>query len=105
MLSDTEMINGAPKSEIFAIVLFMEMYRTYLGSAPFKLRVDNRGLSWLKTYSMDQSYIGRWIVKLDCYHMISEHRMRDEHQNAYSLSKKTEFFERLEQKQANQAEI
>ena len=29
-----------------------EKYRAYLGSAPFKLRVDNRALSWLKTYSM-----------------------------------------------------
>ena len=38
-------------------------------------------------------------------HMIIEHRMRDKHQNADSLSKKTEFYERLEQKQANQAEI
>ena len=37
--------------------------------------------------------------------MIIEHRMRDKHQNAGSLSKKTEFYERLEQKQANQAEI
>ena len=31
--------------------------------------------------------------------------MRDKHQNADSLSKKTEFYERLEQKQINQAEI
>ena len=31
--------------------------------------------------------------------------MRDKHQNADSLSRKTEFYERLEQKQANQAEI
>ena len=54
---------------------------------------------------MDQSYIGRCIVRLDGYHMIIEHRMRDKHQNADSLSKKTEFYERLEQKQANQAEI
>ena len=37
--------------------------------------------------------------------MIIEHRMRDKHENADSLSKKTEFYERLEQKQANQAEI
>ena len=37
--------------------------------------------------------------------MIIEHRMRDKYQNADSLSKKTEFYERLEQKQANQAEI
>ena len=99
VLSDTEMKYGAPKAEMFAVVTFVEKYRAYLGSAPFKLRVDNRALSWLKTYSMDQSYIGRWIVRLDGYHMIIEHRMRD------NLSKKTEFYERLEQKQANQAEI
>ena len=52
---------------------------------------------------MDQNYIGRWIVRLESYHMIIEHRMREKHQNADSLSKKTD--ERLEQKQANQAEI
>ena len=105
VLSDTEMKYGAPKAEMYAVVTFVEKYRAYLGSAPFKLRVDNRAFSWLKTYSMDQSYIGRWIVRLDGYHMIIEHRMRDKHQNADSLSKKTEFYERLEQKQANQAEI
>ena len=105
VLSDTEMKYGAPKAEMFAVVTFVEKYRAYLGSAPFKLRVDNRALSWLKTYSMDQSYIGRWIVRLDGSHMIIEHRMRDKHQNADSLSKKIEFYERLEQKQANQAEI
>ena len=44
-------------------------------------------------------------MRLDGYHMIIEHRMHDKHQNADSLSKKTEFYERLEQKQANQAEI
>ena len=105
VLSDTEMKYGAPEAEMFAVFTFVEKNRAYLGSAPFKLRVDNRALSWLKTYSMDQSYIGRWIVRLDGYHMIIEHRMRDKHQNADSLSNKTEFYERLEQKQANQAEI
>ena len=105
VLSDTEMKYGAPKAEMFAVITFVEKYRAYLGSAPFKLRVDNRALAWLKTYSMDQSYIGRWIVRLDGYHMIIEHRTRDKHQNADSLSKKTEFYERLEDKQANQSEI
>ena len=105
VLSDTEMKYGEPKAEMFAVVKFVERYRAYLGSAPFKLRVGNRALPWLKTYSMDQNYIGRWIVRLDGYHIIIEHRMRDKHQNADSLSKKTEFNERLEQKQANQAEI
>ena len=91
VLSYTEMNYGAPKAEMFAVVTFVEMYRANLGSAPFKLRVDNMALSWLKTYSMDQSYIGRWIVRFDCYHMIIEHTMRDKHQHADSLSKKTEF--------------
>ena len=49
--------------------------------------------------------MGPWIVRLDGYHMIIEHRTRDKHQNADSLSKKTEFYERLEGKQASQAEI
>ena len=105
VLSDTEMKYGAPKAEIFAVVTVVGKYQAYLGSALFKLRVDKRALFWLKTYSMDQSYIGRWIVRLDDYHKIIEHRMRDKHQNADSLSEKTELYERLEQKQANQAEI
>ena len=105
VLSDTEMKYGAPKAEMFAVVTFVEKYRAYLGSEPFKLRVDNRALSWLKTYSMDQSYIGRWIVHLDGYNMIIEHRTRDKHQNADSLSKKTELYERQEQREAVRPEI
>ena len=96
---------GAPKAEMFAVVTFVEKYRAYLGSEPFKLRVDNRALSWLKTYSMDQSYIGRWIVRLDGYNMIIEHRTRDKHQNADSLSKKTMFYEIQEQREADRPEI
>ena len=37
--------------------------------------------------------------------MIIDYRTRDKHQNADSLSKKTEFYEQLEERQANQAEI
>ena len=75
LLSDTEMKYGAPKAEMFAVVTFVEKYRANLGSALFRLRV------------------------------VIEHRMRDKQQNADSLSEKTDFYERLEQKQANQAEI
>ena len=105
VLSDYEMNYGATKAVMFAVITFVEKYRAYLGSAPFKLRMDNRALAWLKTFSMDQIYIGRWIVRLDGYHIIIKHRTRDKHQNADSLSKKTEFYERLEEKQANQSEI
>ena len=53
VLSDTEMKYGTNKARMFAVVTFVEKYRAYLGSEPFKLRVDNRALSWLKTYSID----------------------------------------------------
>ena len=103
LLSDTEIKYGAPKAkaETYGVVMFVEKYRSHLGSAPFKLRVDNRALSWLKTYSMEQSYIRRWIVRLDGYHIIIGNKMSDKHQNADSLSQKTEFYGRLEHKQAN----
>ena len=78
VLSDTEMMYGAPKAEMFAVITFVEKYRAFL------LRVENRALAWLKTYSMNQNYIGRWIVRLDGYHMIIDHRTRDMHQNADS---------------------
>ena len=104
VLSETKMKYGAPKAEMFAVVTFVEKYRAYFGSAPFKLRVNNRDLSWLNTFSIDQSYIGRWIVRLNGYHMIIEHKMRDKHQSADSLGMKSEFYEKLEQKHANQAE-
>ena len=74
VLSDTEMKYGAPKAERFTVVTFVEKYRAFLGSEPFKLGVDNRALSRLKTSSIDQSYNGRWIVSLDGYNMIIEHR-------------------------------
>ena len=54
---------------------------------------------------MDQSYIGIWIVRLDGYNMIIEHRTRNKHQNADNLSKKTEFYERQEQREADRLEI
>ena len=54
---------------------------------------------------MDQSYNGRLIVRLDWYNLIIEHRTRNKHQNADSLSKKTEFYERQEQREADMPEI
>ena len=80
---------------------FVEKYRAYLGSEPFKLRVNNRALNWLKTYSMDQSYKS-W---LDGYNMIIEHRAKDNNQNTDSLSAKTKFYEMQEQREADRPEI
>ena len=48
---------------------------------------------------------GRWIVRLDGYNMIIEHRKRDKHRNADNLSNKTDFQERQEQREADRPEI
>ena len=90
---------------MFAVFTFVEKYRAYLGSELFKLRVDNRALSWLETYSMDQSYIGRSIVRLHGNNIIIEHRTRHKNQKADSLSRKTEFYQRQEQREGYRLEI
>ena len=64
VFSDTEMKYGATKSRNVCSSHLRGEVRAYLGSAPFKLRVDNRALSCLKTYSMNQSYIGRMDSKI-----------------------------------------
>ena len=67
VFSDTEMKYGSPKAEMLAVVTFVEKYCAYFGNVSFKLRLDNRAFSCLKTYSIDKSYIGRCIVRLDGY--------------------------------------
>ena len=54
---------------------------------------------------MDESYTGRWIVRLDGNNMIIDHRKRDKNQNADRLSKKTEFYKTQEQKETDRPEI
>ena len=88
-LTRTQMNYGAPKLEMYAVFYFIEKFHSYLAGREFTLRVDNQALSWLKTYSMDQAMIGRWIAHLDQYHFKTIHRPRTQHRNADGLSKRT----------------
>ena len=88
-LTRTQMNYGAPKLEMYAVFYFIEKFHSYLAGREFTLRVDNQALSWLKTYSMDQAIIGRWIARLDQYHFKTIHRPRTQHRNADGLSKRT----------------
>ena len=88
-LTRTQMNYGAPKLEMYAVFYFIEKFHSYLAGRDFTLRVDNQALSWLKTYSMDQAMIGRWIARLDQYHFKTIHRPRTQHRNADGLSKRT----------------
>ena len=88
-LTKTQMKYGAPKLEMYAVFYFIEKFHSYLAGREFTLRVDNQALSWLKTYSMDQAMIGRWIARLDQYHFKTIHRPRTQHRNVDGLSKRT----------------
>ena len=67
-LTQTQLNNDAPKLELFAVIYFIEKLHFYLAGREFTVRVDCQALSWLKTKSMDQVMIGRWISRLDQYH-------------------------------------
>ena len=85
-LTKTQLNYGAPKLENYAVFYFVEKFHSYLAGREFTLRVDNQALSWLKTYSMDQAMIGRWIARLDQYHFKTIHRPRTQHRNVDGLS-------------------
>jgi len=88
-LTKSQLNYGAPKLEMYAVFYFIEKFHSYLAGREFTLRVDNQALSWLKTYSMDQAMIGRWIARLDQYNFKVVHRPRTQHRNADGLSKRT----------------
>ena len=87
-LTRTQLNYGAPKLEMYAVFYLIEKFHSYLAGREFTLRVDNQALSWLKTYSMDQAMMGRWIARLDQYHFKTVHRPRTQHRNADGLSKR-----------------
>ena len=96
-LTKTQLNYGAPKLEMYAVFYFVKKFHSYLAGREFTLRVDNQALSWLKTYSMDQAMIGRWIARLDQYHFKTIHRPRTQHRNVDGLSKRTNDYINREQ--------
>ena len=86
---------------MLAAIYFSEKYRPCWIRGVFTLRTDNQALSWLKRYSMTHGLAARWIQRLDQYKFHVEHRKREKHQNVDSLSKKTEFYTKREEKDAS----
>ena len=96
-LTKTQLNYGAPKLEMYAVFYFVDKFHSYLAGREFTLRVYNQALSWLKTYSMDQAMIGRWIARLDQYHFKTIHRPRTQHRKVDGLSKRTNDYINCEQ--------
>ena len=101
----TQVKYGAPKLEMLAVVTFVKKFESFLAPRQFTLRVDNQALSWLKTYSMTSGLVGRWLMLLDQFDMVIEHRPRHKHMNADGLSKMTNHYKRQEEILAQQPEV
>ena len=96
-LTRTQLNYGAPNMEMYAVFYFVEKFHSYLAGREFTLCVDNKALSWLKAYSMDQAMIGCWIARLHQYHFKTVHRPRTQYRNADGLSKRTNDYNHREQ--------
>ena len=95
-LIPTQAKYGTPKLEVYATYYFILKNHSYRCLRKFTFRVDNKALSWLKTYSTDKAIIGRWIMAPEKYHFSIEHRPRTQHRNADGLSTRTNDYKKHE---------
>ena len=91
-LRDAERNYGAPKSEMLAVITFIEKYAPIIGIKHFLLRCDAQALQWLKTWSMEDGVSARWITRLSMMDFRTEHRKREKHTNADGLTKQTHHY-------------
>ncbi len=81
-----------PKLELLAVVTFIEKNKPLLGIGRFVLRCDSKALEFLKTWSLQEGMIARWISRLSSIQYEFLHRIRGKHENADALTKRTQNF-------------
>ncbi len=102
VLSTTQRHYGAAKLEMLGVLTFIEKFRNFLSGKKFTLRCDNKALSWLKTYAIqDNPMAARWIARLEGFNFDLIHRLRGKHYNADALTKRTNDFEKRDEDRKN----
>jgi hypothetical protein len=91
-LRDSERNYGAPRSEMLAVLTFYEKFRSILGDNEFDLRCDAQALRHINTWQQTDHSIAKWMARLSMAKFNYEHRLRDKHQNADSLTKQTQHY-------------
>ena len=69
----------------------MRQFRHYVGSASFTIITDHKPLLGLRGLSIDKDPIGkraRWMLELDPFNWIVQHRDGQQHANADALSRR-----------------
>jgi hypothetical protein len=78
------------KRELLAVVVFIQQYQHFLADREFTLRTDHASLTWLTNFNVNKTIgiIARWIVILQQYNFITQHRAGRLHGNADALSRR-----------------
>ena len=87
MLKGPELNYSATEGECFAVVSFVEHFRSYLWGRPFTLKVDHWCLKWLMTSTQQNSRLARWSLKLQEYAFRIRHRRGSQNGNADAMSR------------------
>jgi hypothetical protein len=75
------------RRELLAIVRTLEQFHKYLYGQEFHLRMDHSALTWLLSFK-NLGQTARWILSLQEYNFISEHRQGRKHNNANAFSRR-----------------
>ena len=75
--------------ELLAVVSFIKHFKHYLlGQTQFIIRTDHMSLKWLINFKDAEGLIGRWLVSIQPYNYVIEHRRGVNHGNADGMSRK-----------------
>ena len=88
VLSKAEKNYCTTRQELLAIVYFLKQFRHYLLGRKFKVRTDQKALTWLQKFKDPEGQMARWQLQLAEYDFIIEHRAGRSHSNADALSRK-----------------
>lgn len=73
--------------ELLAVVTFVKTFRVYLANTKFMVRTDHSALKWLDSFNDVSGLLARWLMTLQSYDFVVEHRPGVKHGNADGLSR------------------
>lgn len=77
--------------ELWAVVWAVRQFRHYIGSASFTIITDHKPLLGLRSMSVDKDPTGkraRWVLELDPFNWVIQHKDGQQHTNADALSRR-----------------
>ena len=86
VLSARERKYSATEKEAYAIIFGVRHFRVYLLGRPFRIVTDHSALRWMHTME-PKGRVARWLMDLQEFQFIVEHRAGRLHNNADALSR------------------